>query len=102
MPTRDGMVTRFKCTIVHLVGVLVLVLVSVATSEAQCFPYIEDAVLDSPFHYMVAFADALSDVKSAEQKVPESTANEVQIMVGLCQAKADFKCAESRVARYQK
>lgn len=88
------------CTGVMLT--LMMFVVNVVPSEAQCFSTGKDPVLSSAFDYLLAFSEALSDAKSAESRNPDNVTDDVKIMVGLRQARSDYKCAESRVSPFQK
>lgn len=95
-------IAQFGRTTRQLAFAMGLVLLSVTMSEAQCFSTGKDPVLTSVFDYLLAFSEALSDAKSAESRNPDNVTDDVKIMVGLRQARSDYKCAESRVSAFQK
>jgi hypothetical protein len=80
------------------IGAFLLVALFGASASAQCFPSAE-VQIESPYRYLQAFIESLSDARDANAEIDDKSA--VELMVGMRRRIASYRCAESRVTKYQ-
>ena len=80
------------------IGAFLLVALFGASASAQCFPS-ADVQIESPYRYLQAFIESLSDARDANAEIDDKST--IQLMVGMRRRIASYKCAESRVTKYQ-
>lgn len=79
---------------------LAIVLSLPQIAAAQCF--LQQPDVASVHSYLLAFTDALASVNSIPEDDGKPASDNVEAMVRFQQARAEFKCAESAVAPFQK
>ena len=90
---------RFILRAMSCVVVGCTMLACATSAQAQCY-VLRQAVPDSPYEYLLAFAEALSDANDANKGVDEKSPP-IDLLIGMRRNRATYKCAESRVAPYQ-
>jgi len=88
----------WKRPLLQVSGALLLVAVFEVSASAQCFPSAEVKV-ENPYSYLQAFIGSLSDAQDANAEIDDKST--IQLMVGMRRRIASYKCAESRVTKYQ-
>lgn len=84
--------------LLQAIGAFLLVALFGASASAQCFP-VGEVEIESPYRYLQAFVESLSDARDANAEIDDKST--VELMVGMRRRIASYRCAESRVTKYQ-
>jgi hypothetical protein len=80
------------------IGAFLLVALFGASASAQCFST-DEVEVESAHRYLHAFIESLSDARDANAEIDDKSA--IELMVGMRRRIASYRCAESRVTKYQ-